>query len=296
MEKVLDNIMINNPQIKVKIIADSINAYNGVRITTFEYEAPKFLLQEINTHRTFSRNAASSRAIPVKTILKQIWKNPFTPTYWGKNQSGMQADLQMDGFKLSVAKLLWNASSKGACVFAYALSKLGMHKQIVNRIIEPWVLVKGVITATELDNWYDLRLHADAQPEIQDLSKKMHSAQVASTPRILYQNQWHVPYVTTVNDGIGEMATQRYFSGETELSLEDALKISSSCCAQVSYRRNDTSLEKAKMIYDRLVSARPLHASPFEHAAVAVPSSREVFYANFRGWKQYRKTIESQLV
>lgn len=289
--------MVENPQIKVKVIADSINAHNGVRITTFEYEAPRFILAEINTHRVFSRNAASSRAIPVKTILKQIWKSPFTPTYWGKNQGGMQADRQLSGLSLTAAKILWNLSSKFACCFAYLLNKSGMHKQLVNRVVEPWMMVKGVITATDLDNWYDLRMHKDAQPEIQDLAKKMNLAQIQSTPKIIYQNQWHVPYVTTVEDGIGEFATQKYFDYDgKEIPLDLALKISSSCCAQVSYRKNDTSVEKAEAIFDRLITSRPLHASPMEHAAVAMATNRDFFYANFRGWKQYRKTIENQLV
>ena len=50
-------------KIKAVIAADSINV-KGKRITTFIVTMPRIVLAELNTHRVFSRNSASSRAIP----------------------------------------------------------------------------------------------------------------------------------------------------------------------------------------------------------------------------------------
>ena len=285
-----------NPQIKVKIVADSINGYSGVRITTFEYEAPRIILAEINTHRVFSRNASSTRAIPVKTLIKQIWDNPFTPTYWGSNQPGMQAKDELSGVKLALAKFGWNIGSKVACSLALFLSKVGLHKQIAGRVLEPWMMVKGVITSTELENWYTLRNHPDAQPEIQDLAYKMKCAQSQSTPKRLFHGQWHLPYVDTIEEGSFDTATQYYFDeAGNKISLDMAQKISASCCAQVSYRKNDSSLEKAETIFDRLVSSKPAHMSPVEHQATPIVTSNpNTFVANFRTWKQFRTILESK--
>jgi hypothetical protein len=258
-------------QIKATIIADSINANNN-RLTSFELEYHRYIHSEVMTHRVFSRNAASSRAIPVSATISQVWDNPATPTHWGRNQPGMQAKKELYGLRRWTAIKLWKTAAKITASIAYLMTKAGMHKQVTNRILEPFVLIKVVLSATEFDNFFELRDHHDAQPEIQELARKMKAALALSTPNRLQYDEWHTPYA------------------DPSLSIEDRLKVSASCCAQVSYRKLDESLDKAIMVYDRLVRSKPLHASPFEHQAT--PSTLKDSEANFKGWMQYRKDIE----
>jgi hypothetical protein len=262
-------------QITATIIADSINP-NGNRLTTFELEYHRYIHAELLTHRVFSRNAASSRAIPISAVIKQVWYSPAIPIHWGRNQSGMQAKSELSGTRKWFARTLWHTAAKSAAILAYLLSKVGLHKQVANRILEPFVLIKVVLTATEYDNFFELRDHPDAQPEIHLLASKMKAAMAASIPIPLLPGDWHTPYA------------------DTSLPIVDRLKVSASCCAQVSYRKLDESLNKALLVYDRLVSGKPLHASPFEHQAT--PSTLKESEANFVGWQQYRRTIESQLL
>ena len=268
--------------ISAKIIKDSISE-RGKRLTTFELEFPRFILPEFNTHRMLSRNAASSRAIPVPTMLKMIWKNPACPVHWGMNQSGMQAETELTGFNLKATKFLWNFSGKVACVFAWILFKLQCHKQIVNRIVEPWSHIKVVASATEWDNFFHLRNHPDAQPEIHELAERMWVAYRVSSPTILKEGEWHLPYIDGYN--ITDIPFEK-----KDISLDEAIKLSASLCAQVSYRKSDESIDKAIKIYDRLVNSKPVHASPFEHQATPAKTNIQIS-GNFRGWKQHRQDI-----
>ena len=231
---------------EVKIVADSI-CEDGRRITTFELEYPRFIHAEFMTHRMFSRNAASSRAIPISKVIEQVHTNPANPIHWGKNQAGMQAKEELQGAEKDLAISHWNIAAEQAGKVAAAMSELGLHKQVANRILEPFVNIKVVVTATEYDNFFWLRCHPDAQPEIQALATLMFEARENNTPYELINGDWHVPYY---GDGV-------WLNGATEeLSLGDALKVSASCCAQVSYRKSDESLEKAIEIYERLVEMR----------------------------------------
>lgn len=275
--------------ISAKIIKDSI-AKNGKRITTFELEYPRIIHSEFLTHRMLSKNSASSRAIPLNVMLKNVWNNPATFVEWGKNQSGMQAKEELQGFKRYLAEKLWNLSGKVACIFAWGMGKCGAHKQICNRVVEPWSHMKVVATATEWDNFFHLRRHPDAQPEIHELAKKMWDVYCQSTPTLLEEGQWHLPYV----EGYNILGDDEVPFLANDISLEDAIKLSASLCAQVSYRKADESLNKALMIYDRLVSSKPVHASPFEHQATPY-TNRITKSGNFIGWKQYRQTIKDNV-
>lgn len=256
-----------------RIVADSV-AVNGKRITTFELEYPRFIHSEFMTHRALSRNAASSRAIPVNAMLKRIWDDPAVPVHWGRNTSGMQAKEELQGWQKAAAEFLWDASGRVTCGFAWLLNKIGAHKQIVNRILEPWSHIKVVATATDWDNFFHLRNHTDAQPEIHQLAILMYDDYLNSTPQRLKKGKWHLPYVS-----------------ETDaLNKEDAIKLSASLCAQVSYRKADQSLDKALLIYDRLIDSKPCHASPFEHQATPAPKKTDRS-GNFTGWMQYRQQI-----
>lgn len=288
--------------IKATIIKDSINI-SGDRVTTFELEYHRFIHSELMTHRMFSRNAMSSRAVPIDKMIEQVRNNPAAPIHWGANQSGMQADEECDNLVdflgapvQFTSKEVWDFSANQAANYAEALAEAGYHKQVVNRILEPYQFMKTIVTATEFDNFFELRCHKDAQPEIQELANLMEELYEASEPQLLESGQWHLPYVSD------ELLTS--------LSVEDALKVSASCCAQVSYRLLDDSVEKALKVYDRLVSSKPIHASPFEHQAKSYPqvfntvkmypslegatsydNSGNYWSGNFKGWIQYRQLL-----
>lgn len=295
--------VIGKEGISARVIARSVNETNHSEVVTYELEYPRFIHSELMTHRVFSRNAASSRAIPVITKIAMVWNNPAMPVYWGKNQPGMQAKVELTGFRLKLARFTWKATSKIACCFAYILTKLQVHKQIANRILEPWERYKSIVSATEWDNFFMLRSHSDAQPEIQELAMAMIAACQRSKQIPLIPGEWHVPYYM---DGYWKPSTDKPSVDEHGYTLDDALHISASCCAQVSYRKNDTSMEKATAIYKRLIESRPMHASPFEHQAtpmrpfqpgvLAVGQTATLINGfrssgNFVEWIQYRQLI-----
>lgn len=298
--------------ISAKIIAHSI-APNGQMIVTWELEYQRFIHGEFMTHRLFSRNAASSRAIPVATIIKQVRDNPAMPIHWGENQAGMQAKNVLSDALTHSAKYLWKKAANFAADIAEGLTKIGLHKQATNRILEPFQTMKTVMTATCMDNFFWLRNHEDAQPEIKELARLMWEALQASEPVPLKPGMWHVPYF---GDGYWFECqdTHPFHMGP----LEEALAISSSCCAQVSYRKLDDTLEKAQMVYKRLVDSEPVHASPFEHQAtpIMVPDmycedcqmqsvwedgvthvdkNKKFWSGNFVGWIQHRQLIPNNV-
>jgi len=272
--------------ITAKIIKDSI-AENGKRLTTFELEYPRFIHSEFMTHRMLSRNAASSRAIPLQTMIKLVWNNPASPVSWGKNQSGMQAKEELQGFPLKSSKFIWNLTGKVVCVFAWLLGKTKVHKQIANRILEPWSHIKVVASSTDWDNFFYLRNHPDAQPEIHELARIMWDLYSNNTPQLLRKGEWHLPYVDGYNI---TPDSELVLFHEMDISLSDAIKLSASLCAQVSYRKSDESIDKALKIYDRLIHSKPAHASPFEHQAQPSKNSKRIS-GNFRGWLQFRQQI-----
>lgn len=252
--------------ITAKILAYSI-APNGQKIVSWELEYPRFIHGEFMTHRLFSRNAASSRAIPVKSMIAQVMAKPAAPVHWGKNQPGMQAQEELEDYEMAHVMYLWEEAAYEAAMSAGAMDAMGAHKQIVNRLLEPFQTMKTVMTATCMDNFFWLRNHEDAQPEIKVLARLMWEALQACSPNKLNPGDWHVPYYNeNYTTGVWRSTVQSDKS-EAGVSLQDALAISSSCCAQVSYRRLDDTLEKAQMIFQRLVESEPVHASPFEHQA-----------------------------
>src|SRR5579872_1789847 len=123
--------------IKTEIVADSISQ-KGHRLTTFVLEYPRMVHAELMTHRVFSKNSASSRAIPIEKFIQTIKDNPAMPEFWGKNQSGMQALEELDEEGKTEAKRLWLEARDIAIQSALKLHSMNVHKQIVNRILEPW--------------------------------------------------------------------------------------------------------------------------------------------------------------
>jgi hypothetical protein len=293
--------------IKATIIADSIS-HAGIRLTTFEFEYPRFIHSEVMTHRMLSKNAASSRAIPIERMLETIKTDPAMPIFWGKNQSGMQAKEELVGIEKETAVEGWLMAMHDACYHSDFLAKGGLHKQLANRVTEPFQTMKTVISGTEWANFFWLRDHPDAQPEFQRLAASAKAAMDISVPMCLEPGEWHLPYIQ-VRRPAGVVS---YYTKGAELSLRDAQIISASCCAQVSYRRLDDTLQKAQMIFDRLIHTQPVHASPIEHQASPIPDlmgfevwpkgvthmrrDRSMWSGNFRGWVQFRQTIANHSV
>lgn len=278
--------------ISAQVIAQSMNA-EGQVITTFELEYPRIIHSELMTHRLFSRNAASSRAIPVKTLIEMVRKEPAAPVRFGQHQPGMQ-DQGVEYDALIGAgysgREWWNLAALSAANFAEQMAEAGYAKQVCNRLLEPFQRMKTVLTATEYENFWWLRDDADADPTIEALAKVMFEAYEASTPELLAPGQWHTPYVDHVYENIGlEGDDVLVFAGYSTtdengdtimLSLEEALAISSSCCAQVSYRRLNATKDKALDIYGRLLTGRKVHASPFEHQATPMQATFELLGEN----------------
>ena len=305
--------------ISAKIIADSIGPKTP-RLTTMELRYNRFIHAEFMTHRVFSRNASSSRAIPVERQIQSIIEDTAMPMHWGKNQPGMQAneeqnaliydgavssldmiDNRFDGVTREAA---WLKARDNAIAVARAFHSAGYHKQIVNRILEPFSHITVVVTATDYTNFFGLRRHPDAQPEIRALADAMYEAMEASTPTFLEPGQWHLPYVPEhLIKHLTSMENVQY--APEPLSLDDLIKVSVARCARVSYKTHDgkePTMAEDLALYDRLVGAQPLHASPAEHQA----TPDEMVFAdcglpvwkhpelsgNFEeGWIQFRKTL-----
>lgn len=290
---------LGKSNISAEIVADSRSAVDGTRITTFVLEYWRGIHSELMTHRMFSRNAASSRAIPISRVIEQIGTACAFPVAWGANQAGMQAGedctnlvmLYSDGddaeYQLgATAQDAWQEASVQAIKYAQAFSDAGYHKQIANRLLEPFQMMRTIVTSTDYENFFHLRCHKDADPTIQELARCMKEAYRESEEKGLVElldvGEWHTPFIHHYRgvDELGEVGLTYGLSAwdeeiegwtlDQELTLEEALKVSSSCCAQVSFRKLDTSLEKAISIYDKLVNSKPVHASALEHCATPI--------------------------
>lgn len=269
--------------ISARIIADSINP-NRVRLTTYEVTFNRYILAEVNTYREWTRNSASSRAIPVKKVLKQVWSNPAVPVHWGANQAGMQASGELTGFRRWLARRLFLWARIPILIVVWLLTQVKLHKQVANRLLEPWVWHTAIISSTNFDNMFRQRDHKDAQPEFQVLARCMKTALGESTPREVGWNGWHTPFVDL------------HMSGEV-YGFEDPMlempKVSAACCARVSYtRQNDIrGVAEDIKLAQRLIGSG--HWSPFEHVAQAVEGHTRD--SNFdAGWKQLRKLFPGE--
>lgn len=288
---------------EARVLRDSISP-DDVRLTTMVVTFPRIVLAEFNTHRMLSRNSASSRAIPIAKQIERVMNDPFEPVWWGKNQAGMQANEELSdtdtcwggrpngwflmdhrGWKSSraAAREQWFTARDSAVEQVKHLMELGAHKQIVNRLLEPFMWHTVIVTATEWDNFFGLRCHKDAQPEIRVAAEMMREKYWGSVPDRLNYGEWHLPYVE--RDEVNGDLSEKW------------IRISCARCARVSHlthegkRDPDADLSLAARLIE------PGHMSPFEHAARPLapgtgqgdPAQR--FVGNFRGWIQYRKTL-----
>ena len=303
--------------IKAEIIADSINSC-GNRLTTFILEYPRFIHSEFCTHRMFSKNSASSRAIPIEKMIQQVQENPAMPEWWGKNQSGMQANEELDNVEKkrrvdnsghypvwvtdkNYANMLWLEARDEAIKYVKALNEIGLHKQIANRLLEPWFHIRVICSATEYENFFALRAHKDAQPEIRVLAEKMLEAYNDSNPKKLEFGEWHIPFGDKIDKAKAHSVYRHILEGDRtkmnynhELERQAMKKIAIARCARISYFNYEgkDDYEADIKLCDRLFGNIPRHLSPAEHVAQAMDSSD--FVGNFRGFKQYRKFFEGE--
>jgi len=290
--------------ISVKVLADSL-APCGKRLTTMEWKYPRSIHSEIMTHRMLSKNSASSRAIPTEKLIQMVLDDPFVPEYIGANKSGMQAGDELSEDQKVLAQSIWFDGRDSAVENARRLLKLGVHKQVVNRIIEPWMWITIIVSATEWENVWGLRCHPAAEPHFQKLAYMARDAMAASTPEEMPLGGWHTPlYGSTRTAGGGEdeaailLLAMEKEPNDTERAaaygIELMKKISVGRCARVSYLTHEgkREIEKDIELHDRLVVQQPLHASPAEHVAQALATPERS--GNFIGWKQYRKTLPNE--
>ena len=295
-----------------KVLADSVSPA-GHRLTTLEATFPRFVLAEFNTHRVFSRNSASSRAIPVAKQLRRVLDDPYVPIEFGSNKPGMQAGPALTGPARDAAEAEWLAARDDAvrhvlglitspenvarfddlhaCLEAAQgslkepLSEwLNVHKQVANRLLEPFMWHTVIVSSTTWDNFFNLRCHPDAQPEIRLIASKMREACERSVPTRLEPEEWHLPLV-------GEAER------EEASSPEELAKISVGRCARVSYLTHAGTRDLAADItlYDRLLESG--HMSPMEHVArpmTAAELRESEWSGNFQGWIAHRKLIAGE--
>lgn len=287
----------------VRILKDSISE-SGHRLTTMELTFYRGVLAEFNTHRVFSRNSASSRAIPAMKMIKRVLENPYVPNYWGAYQSGMQAHQEIENPREAITS--WIEGSRSAVDTAMTLlygnkwttasatygvknafkmfemwnmkpNESAPHKQIVNRVLEPFMWHTVIVSATEYYNFFDLRADEDADPAIQQIAYTMKKAHESSLPEPIDYGEWHLPLINQVE--------------KRKYDLETLKKVSSARCARVSYLTHDgkRDIDADLRLYNRLVEGKP-HASPLEHVATPAKDG-DFIYGNFSGWHQYRAEV-----
>lgn len=250
-----------NGQAIATVITDSV--HNAKRITTVELVYPRYIHSELLTHRQFSRNASSSRATPVNVLIEEA-RNPVFFDLVYKNKSGMQGSELLSQEELAEFKRRWQELANYTADWVQdTMQKLGVHKEHINRVLEPFTQIRVLVTATEFDNFFKLRLSPDAQPEMYNLAKAIKDAMAKSTPRI---TDIHIPYV------------------DEDLDPETQIKVAVARCARVSYPLKDrpTTVEDDVKLYDRLLKSK--HLSPFEHIAFAADGPHK----NFIGWRSLR--------
>jgi len=284
-------------KILAEIVLDSIGP-NGVRITTFKITLPRFILPEFNTHRMISKNASSSRAIPVSKQIESVRNHPFVPLAFNKNAKGMQGGESLSKDDQLASEAEWLKARDAAVLSAEQFVKLGVSKQYANRVLEPFSWTTVVCTATDWANFFALRCHYMAQPEICELAMQMWALHDSNHPKQLKAGQWHLPFVDSDYDGQDMKDTAAHVAATGDDPTEIPLKRSVARCARVSYLNHDgttSSVEQDLALYSRLLGSAPVHASPAEHQAQAT-NEAYLRSGNFRGWVQYRKTIPGENV
>lgn len=299
---------------EAKVILASVSP-SGHPITTMQLKYPRFIHAEFMTHREFSRNASSSRAIPVAKMIEQVRNDPAMPLHWGMNQPGMQASLELGHDPRELAIKHWRDGARDASELAGKLADLGLHKQVANRILEPFQWMHVIMTTTSFTNFDGLRRHADAQPEIKHLADLMAEAREGMQVQQLECGDWHLPYIDMQADW--EAAASHLLKGRITRDMPSEgeivnvlIAMSAARCARVSYLTHDgekPTVEKDLELYQRLAGAQPIHASPLEHQATPDlydPRDRDFYqgwanpeeHGNLTGWRQFRKMAQGEYI
>jgi thymidylate synthase ThyX len=300
---------------QVKLLASSLSEDTGIRLDTFQVRYWRPIHGEVMTHRVFSRNASSSRAIPAASIWAR--EEVCVPRF-RKNKPGMQPGDYLSDDEQAKAATIWLELAKLTQDYVQVLADkdgLNIHKQWVNRPTEWYSYIDVLISSTEWSNFDALRVHPDAQDEIHALAAEMQRIRLAATPAVLPHGQWHLPYVGEEDfddvsrmlkgrarpDGVQEVLAQL---GKTRLDLSPRnailVAMSAARCCRVSYAKHDGSrptIAEDMQRYLQLAGSSPIHASPLEHQARPLLAHEdERHQGNFVGWAQFRKFLphESQ--
>ena len=291
--------------IRVRLVAASTNLVTGQDIFTIEARYPRFIHGELMTHRVFSRNASSSRAIPVRKMNANILDHPAWPHEWSKNKPGMQATEEISDDALEEADEIWQTMMELSVQASQGLADLKVHKQHANRLTEPFQFIDTIITATEWGNFFDLRLDASAQPEFQELASLIKLVVDGYEPDKKMRNEWHLPYILPAE-----------FS---QFRKDHLALISAGRCARVSYKNHDgTTADPKKDLELARMLKESQHMSPFEHQAIAlgigivdfgledfdeilegfrqpgvthIDNYGDVWSGNFQHWAQHRQLL-----
>ncbi len=250
--------------IEAKVIARSSHP-DCPDLFSVQARYPRFIHPEVMTHRVFSRSASSSRAVPIWRMILSVLRDPAMPVSWGSNKPGMQAGAELAGFRLWVVRTVWMLGCYMAVALAWVAMLAGAHKQIVNRILEPWSHISVIITATDWDNFFALRIHPAADPTMRALAEAIRDAMIRSQSTPVRRGEWHSPYNPDPFEGAASCARVSYLN-------HDGSKVSSAANHKL-----------AQFLLDQK------HMSPFEHQAKPMPGER---HANLRGWKSQRMFLE----
>jgi thymidylate synthase ThyX len=280
-----------------RIILDSVTPA-GARLTTFQFTLPRIVLAELNTHKMLSKGSASSRAIPVEKQIARVESDPFIPFYFGKNQKGMQAESPLDKENEEAAELAWRSLIKSSLDYARFFAKIGLHKQLANRVLETVNWHTVIVTGTEYENYFALRDNPAAAPEIRESAHQGQELWKKNEPILVKEGDWHLPYVTGFD------------IGKIRWDIKELLAMSAGRCAAVSYLNQDNELDPAgdiKRTWEKLIPNG--HMSPTEHQAQSLTwmqwvehsgrAARDWTYyrvpvGNLWGWKQWRKTLKNE--
>lgn len=309
-----------------KVVAHSKNSMNGKEAVTLNIKYGLIVHGEFLRHRLISNSVKSNRAIPMKTIRKEVLQDPYIPVWFGAAQKGMVANVEMK--RKRIGKFLWLAARYPACGFHWLLEKFGAHKEFANRLLNPWQFVRETITATDFDNLYALRLDKAAQKDIKEVVDCIKKAIEQSTPEVLKPGEWHTPYIETFRASDGDAPLQ-YIHSRLMIIPEEAVKCSAARCARSSYDKHDSTkatLAEDLELYESLLVDSPVHASPAEHQLLCAYSynlctilqdeaefnmkqlfNRDIGWShidkecnlwsgNSKGWIQLRKTLANEAV
>jgi hypothetical protein len=302
---------LNNDRPQARVLLDTVALTTGSkRLTTMEVTIHRFVLAELNTHRVFSRNSASSRAIPAHKQLQRVRDFPAIPVEWRAEQSGMEGGDLLPDSDAAIAETRWLESRDWAVTEASAMHDIGVHKSVVNRLLEPFLWHNVIITSTEWSGFWAQRCSPHAQPEIRIAAEAMRAAYDASSPEMMaHVGEWHTPLIQPDEDldFWYRKVVEQTGVGPVSVSDDDAIwnaardmrnKVSAARCARVSYMTHDGVRDIAKdlQLYGRLASADPGHWSPLEHVARPLDEDQRDMgrpqRGNLHGWHQLRHDVE----